>query len=120
MKPARLRPQARQDRLAEIRHYRDAAGSAVAEAFVMSAEQALDLLEQQPGLGSPKLGQLLDIPALRSWRISGFPLMWLYIEQSDHLDVVRLLGERQDLLAILGADKSLSAHEPAASYSAPT
>ena len=60
------------------------------------------------------------IPVLRSWRITGFPMMWVHIEQPDHLDVVRLLGERQDLLAILGTHKSLSAHEPAATYSQPT
>lgn len=28
-------------------------------------------------------------------------MMWLYFEADDHLNVVRLLGERQDILAIL-------------------
>jgi toxin ParE1/3/4 len=36
--------------------------------------------------------------------VTGFPLVWLYFERDDHLDVIRLLGERQDILAILGAD----------------
>ncbi|MCZ7562315.1 MAG: hypothetical protein M5U30_21710 [Burkholderiaceae bacterium] len=31
-----------------------------------------------------------------------FPLSWCYFERGDHLDVVRLLGERQDIIAILG------------------
>ena len=38
---------------------------------------------------------------LRSWRVSGFPLIWFYFEREDSLDVVRLLGERQDILSIL-------------------
>jgi hypothetical protein len=31
-----------------------------------------------------------------------FPLLWCYFERGDQLDVVRLLGERQDIIAILG------------------
>jgi toxin ParE1/3/4 len=30
-----------------------------------------------------------------------FPLLWCYFERGDHVDVVRLLGERQDVAAIL-------------------
>ncbi len=28
-------------------------------------------------------------------------MQWLYFEASDHLDVVRLLGDRQDIIAVL-------------------
>ena len=28
-------------------------------------------------------------------------MQWLYFELEDHLDVVRLLGDRQDIVAIL-------------------
>jgi toxin ParE1/3/4 len=28
-------------------------------------------------------------------------MQWLYFEAPDHLDVVRLVGDRQDILAIL-------------------
>jgi toxin ParE1/3/4 len=33
--------------------------------------------------------------------VTGFPMQWLYFETEDHLDVVRLLGDRQDISAIL-------------------
>jgi len=33
--------------------------------------------------------------------VSRFPLIWFYIERPDCIDVLRLLGERQDILAIL-------------------
>jgi len=49
----------------------------------------------------PVLGKILDIPGLRTWRVTKFPLLWFYFERDDHLDVVRLLGERQDIAAIL-------------------
>ena len=101
MKPARLRPQARLDRLAEVRYYRQEAGSAIAERLVQASAQALDQIEQQPGMGSPTLGKSLDMEGLRTWRIKSFPLIWFYFERADHLDVVRLLGERQDAVALL-------------------
>lgn len=40
----------------------------------------------------------------REWQVAKFPLLWFYFERGDHLDVVRLLGERQDIAAILGAE----------------
>ena len=46
---------------------------------------------------------MCDIPGLRAWRVEGFPMLWLYFEADEHLDVVRLLGERQDIVAILSA-----------------
>jgi toxin ParE1/3/4 len=31
-------------------------------------------------------------------------LLWFYFERDDHLDVVRMLGERQDVAALLGGE----------------
>ena len=67
-----------------------------------ATNEALDQVEIEPGIGSPRLGKLLGIPGLRTWRVGKFPLLWCYFERGDQLDVVRLLGERQDIIAILG------------------
>ncbi|MBA3057902.1 MAG: type II toxin-antitoxin system RelE/ParE family toxin [Gammaproteobacteria bacterium] len=104
MKPVRLRPKAREDRKNEILYYRSIAGTNIAENSVRATRLALKQIEQEPGMGSPRLGQLADIPGLRSWRVNGFSLVWLYFEHDDHLDVIRLLGERQDILTMLGAE----------------
>jgi toxin ParE1/3/4 len=101
LKSAILRPQAARDRQAEVRYYRKEAGSKVAVRFVIASNAALDQLELDPGIGSPALGTAIGIPGLRSWRITGFPLLWFYFERGNHLDVVRLLGERQDIGTIL-------------------
>ena len=101
MKPAILRPQAGHDRQAEVRYYRREAGSIVAVRLVKATNAALDQIELDPGIGSPALGRLLDVPELRTWRVARFPLLWFYFERRDHLDVVRLLGERQDIAAII-------------------
>jgi toxin ParE1/3/4 len=94
-------PQARADLRAEIIYYRKHAGKPIANELAGAADDALQHLQQNPGTGSPRIGQLLDIPGLRSWRVSSFPLIWFYFEREDCLNVVRLLGERQDILPIL-------------------
>jgi toxin ParE1/3/4 len=102
LKPAVLRPQALRDQQGEVRYYRKEGGGRVAVKVAKATDDALDPVELDPGNGSPRLGKLLGIPGLRTWRVGKFPLRWCYFERGDHLDVVRLLGERQDILAILG------------------
>jgi toxin ParE1/3/4 len=104
LKRAHLRPQAEADLLEATRHYATEGSVALAERMFDAAITALEPIERMPGMGSPRLGQLCEIPGLRSWRITDFPMQWLYFETEDHLDVVRLLGDRQDIIAILTAD----------------
>jgi toxin ParE1/3/4 len=100
LKPAILRPQALRDQQNEVRYHRAEAGARVAVQVAKKTDTALDQIELQPGLGSPALGKELGIPGLKAWKVSTYPLMWFYFERKDHLDVVRLLGERQDLAAV--------------------
>lgn len=83
------------------RYYAQEGSLDLAERMFDAALAALGPIQRMPSMGSPRLGQLCDIPGLRAWRVGGFPMQWLYFEASDHLDVVRLLGDRQDILAIL-------------------
>jgi len=96
VKPARLTPAARQDRRAEVLYYRTEAGARVAKKLVDAMKKALHALELQPGMGSPAIGQELNIDGLRAWRLDGFPLSLWYFEGADHVLVVRLVGQRQD------------------------
>jgi toxin ParE1/3/4 len=102
LKPAVLRPQALRDQQVEVRYYLKEGGTRLAVRVVKATDEAVDQIELEPGMGSPRLGMLLGIPGLRTWRVAKFPLLWCYFERADHLDVVRLLGERQDIAAILG------------------
>lgn len=85
------------------RHYAKQGGVALGQRLFGAALSALKPIRRMPTIGSPRLGLLCEIPGLRSWRLDGFPMQWLYFEADDHLDVVRLLGDRQDILAILTA-----------------
>ncbi len=102
MKPVKLRPQAEDDLVEMASYYAKEGSAALGERAFDAALAALDPLQRMPGMGSRRLGQLCDIPSLRSWRVSGFPMQWFYFEAHDHLDIVRLLGDRQDIIAILG------------------
>ena len=104
MKPAILRPQALHDQQGQVRYYRKEGGTLLAVKVAKATNAALDQVEAEPGMGSPRLGKVLGIPALRTWQVGKFPLLWCYFERRDHLDVVRLLGERQDVLGILGGE----------------
>lgn len=103
MKRAHLRPQAEADLLEATRHYATEGSIELAKRMFDAAIAALEPIERMPGMGSPRLGQLCEIAGLRSWRVTDFPMQWLYFEADDHLDVVRLLGDRQDIIAILTA-----------------
>lgn len=83
------------------RYYAQEGGFDLGERVFDAALAALEPIRQMPSIGSPRLGLLCDIPSLRCWRVTGFPMQWLYFEASDHIDVVRLLGDRQDIIAIL-------------------
>ena len=104
MKPAHLRPRAEADLLDAARHYAAEGSVELAERMFDAAIAALQPIERMPSMGSPRLGTLCEIPGLRSWRVTGFPMQWLYFEDEEHLDVVRLLGDRQDIIAILSVD----------------
>jgi toxin ParE1/3/4 len=102
VKPARLRPAAERD-LVEIAHwYADQGGAALADRFFEEARAALSTVERTPGIGSLRLGEIAGVPGLRSWALQNFPVRWFYLERPEFLDVLRLLGERQDIAAILG------------------
>ena len=101
MKAALLREQARFDLRHQLAYYRREASEKIALQLRTVVENSIRFLEQNPGLGSPTLGKELEIENLRTWRLTGFPLLWLYIEHPSHLDFVRLLGQQHDIVAIL-------------------
>ena len=101
MKPARLRPQAEEDLVNAAGYYAREGGMALGERMFDAALAAFKPIQRMPAMGLPRLGQVCEIAGLRSWRVTGFPLQWFYFEVEGHLDVVRLLGDRQDIAAIM-------------------
>lgn len=106
MKPALLRALAKAD-LEQLGHYyAKVGGDSLGQRALDEALRALSTLERHPGVGSTRWAFDGESPPLRAWRLDRFPALWMYFERDDHLDVVRLLGERQDISSILAADES--------------
>ena len=109
MKPARLRRAAKQDLSEAAVYYAERGGLAVGEDFMLEATAALSRIKAIPRLGSPRLAQRCGVEGLRAWSVKRFPLRWFYFERGSHLDVVRLLDDRQDIAALLAALDSTGA-----------
>ena len=101
MTTTRPRPLAEADLLERTRYYRREGGAELGTQFFDAAVRTLDAIGRMPGAGSPQLGELCEIPGLRVRRVTGFPCGWFYFLATDHVDVVRLLADAQDLPAIL-------------------
>ncbi len=101
MTTALLRPLAEADLIARTRYYRREGGDGLGERFFDAAVAALSAITRMPGAGSPRVGELCAIPGLRVRRVGGLPCSWFYFVTNDHVDVVRLLAEAQDLPTIL-------------------
>lgn len=104
MKRAVLRPAAERDLIDATRWYIGQGDSALGAKAFDAARSALEPIKRMPGLSPPRLGIECDLPGLRQWGVTGFPMSWFYFELRDHLDVVRLLGDRQDTAAIRVGD----------------
>lgn len=70
MTPALLRPQAEADLLEATRHDAKEGSVELAERMFDAAIAALEPIQRMPAMGSSRLGQLCEIPGLRSWRVT--------------------------------------------------
>jgi toxin ParE1/3/4 len=96
-----FRPAAKHDQRHEVRYYPSHGSEDTALRLVDSLAHAIAQLQFHPGIGSPMLGRELGIDNLSTWRVRSFPLLYVYVQRSETIDIVRLLGERQDIAAIL-------------------
>lgn len=101
MTVARLRPLAETDLVERARYYRTEGGAELGERFFDTAVASLRGIERMPRAGSPRPGELAGIPDLRVRRVQGLPVGWIYFVRPDHVDVVRLLADAQNLPVIL-------------------
>lgn len=101
MTRAHLRPLAENDLVERTRYYRQQGGDELGARFFDTAIEVLNVISRMPGAGSPRLAELCDIPGLRFQRVSGFPCGWCYFIGDDHVDVVRLVADAQNLPAVL-------------------
>jgi toxin ParE1/3/4 len=100
-KSVRARLAARRDVEEAVAYYADEAGEAVAHAFADAVATALHVIGEHPGAGSPRYGQELELPGLRSLVIPRFPYVAFYVERADHIELWRVLHAKRDIPAWL-------------------
>ncbi len=96
--PRRLATQDLRDAAA---HYATAVDAATARRFIDAVEQTFTLIARRPGIGFPRYAVELDWPGLRTHQVQRFPYLVFYLEQTDHLDVLRVLHAHRDIPASL-------------------
>ncbi len=96
-KPIIPRARARQDVEDAVDWYIAQHAPDAALRLIDSLEQAFVFIADRPAAGSPRHGEALDIPGLRSWKLEDFPYLFFYIETVACIDVWRVLHERQDV-----------------------
>lgn len=102
LKPAWRSPQARADIETALDFYLLEAPHMV-DPFIDALEKATTHLQRAPGTGSPRYAHALAMPGLRFWTLNKFPYALFYMEQEDHVWVIRLLHMSQDIPASLQA-----------------
>jgi toxin ParE1/3/4 len=96
-KPVIPRAQANLDVDAAIGFYLQENAPAAASGFIDALEQAYTHIGRHASTGSPRFGQTLGLPGLRSWPLSRHPFLVFYLERQDHIDVWRVLHTRRDI-----------------------
>lgn len=104
MKPVILRKLAEIDVDTALTYYMAEAGADIALAFIGALEEANHRISKDPAIYSPRWGTELNLPGLRSLRVSKFPYVVFYMEQPDHIDVWRVLHAQRDIPAFLQVD----------------
>lgn len=92
---------AREDTRAAVDHYLLEAGDDIAMAFIDAIDAALRDIAEIPMAGSSRLGQEVDLPTLRSWRLKRFPYLVFYMDRGDDVLVWRVLHAQRDLPSTL-------------------
>lgn len=96
-RPVIPRELAVQDAEQAIDYYLGEAGPDVAFGFIDALEAAYRLIRENPGGGSPRWGDEVNLPGLRSRRLKHFPYLVFFMERADHIDVWRILHAERDI-----------------------
>ncbi len=98
-KPVVPRELANRDVDEAIEHYLSEDAAEAALGFIDALERAYTHISRHPSSGSPRYAHELNLPGLRSWPLTRYPYLVFYMEQSDHVDVWRVLHGHRDIPA---------------------
>jgi toxin ParE1/3/4 len=100
-KPIVQRELAMRDIEGPLAHYLSEHAETAALDFIDSLEQAYSHISEYPATGTPRYAHELNLPGLRFWPITKYPHLVFYIEQSQHIDVWRVLHGERDIPVLM-------------------
>lgn len=96
--PVIPRELARLDAEQAIDHYLAEAGRDVAFGFIDALEKAAYAqIGANPSVSTPRWGQELNLPGLRSRKLKRYPYLVFFMAGEDHVDVWRVLHAQRDI-----------------------
>ena len=96
-KPIIRREQARLDIEGAADYYFHEGGQSLELRFIDAVEAAIRHIATHPATGSARHAELGGGRDLRFWQVKRFPYLIFYIEQSEKIDVWRVLHAQRDL-----------------------
>lgn len=101
MKPVRVRPRADTE-IDALADYIASDSPGAAMRFLDAVQKSLDLIGEQPGIGSRRYAHLPMLEGLRMWAVSDFEKhLIFYIERPNYIDVLRVLHGSREIPAAL-------------------
>ncbi|MCC7060825.1 MAG: type II toxin-antitoxin system RelE/ParE family toxin [Burkholderiaceae bacterium] len=98
-RPVVPREQAHRDVADAVAHHLAVEAEAAALRFIDALEKAYIHIARHPATGSPRYAHELNLPGLRTWRLTHHPYLVFHVERPDHIDVWRVLHGHSDIPA---------------------
>jgi toxin ParE1/3/4 len=87
-----------------IDFYNDALAHQASIRFLDSIEKALRFILAFPKAGSSRLGEMVGLKQFKTWPLTKFPFLVVYIVENEEIDVVRLIHQKRDFSESLPAE----------------
>jgi len=103
-KPVIPRELANRDIDEALDHFLSEGAAQAALGFIDALEQAFAHIRLHPAAGSPRYAHELSLPGLRSWPLARYPYVVFYVENTDSIDVWRVLHGKRHIPSWLHED----------------
>ncbi len=97
IKPIYLSEVAKDDLADALLNYEQQFAEQAIDGCLNALAKAYKQIGKFPKTGSPKAGNDLNLPGLRSWPLSKYPYLLFYTENHDQIDAWRLLHQKRDI-----------------------
>ena len=79
-----------------IDFYNDAMAYQASTRFLNAIEKALRFILAFPKAGSSRLGEMVGLKQFKTWPLTKFPFLIVYLVENEEIDVVRLIHQKRD------------------------